>query len=53
MKEVLRLEMAIKKNDDGANVKFRCGINKVIEEAETQKFKDTSVIIDVNPNNMV
>ena len=28
-------------------------INKVIEEAETQKFKDTSVIIDVNPNNMV
>ena len=28
-------------------------INKVIEEAETQKFKDTSVIIDVYPNNMV
>ena len=28
-------------------------INKVIEEAETQKYKDTSVIIDVNPNNMV
>lgn len=44
MKEVLRLEMAIKKNDDGANVKFRCGINDTIEEIlsdeESEKISD-------------
>lgn len=44
MKEVLRLEMAIKKNDDGANVKFRCGINDTIEEVlndeESEKISD-------------
>ncbi len=44
MKEVLRLEMAIKKNDDGANIKFRCGINEVIEEVlnneESEEISD-------------
>ena len=44
MKEVLRLEMAIKKNDDGANIKFRCGINNTIEEIlndeESEKISD-------------
>ena len=44
MKEVLRLEMAIKKNDDGANVKFRYGINDTIEEIlndeESEKISD-------------
>lgn len=44
MKEVLRLEMAIKKNDDGANIKFRCGINDTIEEVlndeESEKISD-------------
>lgn len=44
MKEILRLEMAIKKNDDGANIKFRCGINKIIEEVlndeESEKIND-------------
>lgn len=44
MKEVLRLEMAIKKNDDGANIKFRCGINDTIEEIlndeESEKISD-------------
>ena len=44
MKEVLRLEMAIKKNDDGANIKFRCGINDTIEEVlnneESEKIGD-------------
>ena len=44
MKEVLRLEMAIKKNDDGANIKFRCGINDIIEEVlndeESEKISD-------------
>lgn len=44
MKEVLRLEMAIKKNDDGANVKFKYGINNTIEEIlndkESEKISD-------------
>ena len=44
MKEVLRLEMAIKRNDDGANIKFRYGINDTIEEAlndeESEKISD-------------
>lgn len=44
MKEVLKLEMAIKRNDDGANVKFRCGINETIEEVlndeESEKISD-------------
>ena len=44
MKEVLKLEMAIKRNDDGANIKFRCGINDTIEEIlndkESEKISD-------------
>ena len=44
MKEVLRLEMAIKRNDDGANIKFRYGINDTIEEIlndeESEKISD-------------
>lgn len=44
MKEVLKLEMAIKRNDDGANIKFRCGINETIEEIlndeESEKISD-------------
>lgn len=44
MKEILKLEMAIKQNDDGANIKFRCGINEVIEEVlnneESEKIND-------------
>ena len=44
MKEVLRLEMVIKRNDDGANIKFRYGINDTIEEIlndeESEKISD-------------
>ena len=44
MKEVLRLEMEIKSYDDGANIKFRCGINETIEEIlnneESEKISD-------------
>ena len=28
-------------------------INKVLKDSDIPKFKDTSVVVDVNPNNMV
>ena len=44
MKEVLRLEMAMKQKDDGAIIKFKCGLNEVIEEVlndeESEKIND-------------
>lgn len=50
MKEILKLEMAIKKNDNGANIKFRCGINKTIEEVlnDEESEKIGNLIEEIN-----